>query len=230
MSEILQGAGVQVARAAGSVAAGVFAVAGRVRRSPKPLHPTGSVLTAVLHRHGLAEPTGVAWIDEPGSSEVLVRLSRSIGVPAPWPDFLGLAIRIPFDGGRWGDLLMTTTGQGTTSRFVLVPHRDVDGASFGTLMPYQSERGSLVFGAVATRAAGQLRVTLSVGAPRGPLRDFAAMDIDEAKAHQPDEPVSFDAVRNPPPGLEPSEWISRLREKSYAVARRSRNASLRSSP
>ena len=39
-----------------------------------------------------------------------------------------------------------------------------------------------------------------------------------------DPMVSFDPVRNAVPGLEQYRWVTRLREPSYAVARRSRRS------
>lgn len=43
------------------------------------------------------------------------RFSRSLGLPAPFPDILGLALRLP-DGGRPADLLFPTTGLSVPGR------------------------------------------------------------------------------------------------------------------
>ena len=47
---------------------------------------------------------GVAWLDEPGADDVVVRLSRGGGLPAWCPDVHGLALRHPMAAGvagRW---------------------------------------------------------------------------------------------------------------------------------
>jgi hypothetical protein len=48
-----------------------------------------------------------------------VRQSRAVGLPSPAPDIFGLAVRVPTEGGRHGDLLFATTGLGRITRFTL---------------------------------------------------------------------------------------------------------------
>jgi hypothetical protein len=56
--------------ALGAAAEGVAAV----RAARKPLHPHGQVVAARVHRRGVQPGTGVAWLDEPGDDDVLVRV------------------------------------------------------------------------------------------------------------------------------------------------------------
>jgi hypothetical protein len=208
------------ARVFGKGLAGVFGTAGRLRPATKPLHPRGSVSAATLERFGLSEPTGVDWLDNTGVDEVVVRLSRSIGLPGPLPDVLGLAIRVPLGPDRHGDLLFSTTGCGPVGRFVLRPARD-PASRYSTLLPYRAPSGPLLLAAAgSTGPAGELRFDLQVASPRGPWQRFGTVIVSPEPAS--DEYVAFDPMTNTIPGLEPYEWVRQLRARSYRAARHSR--------
>lgn len=209
-----------IAAAIGRAAAGGFAVAGRLRRTTKPLHPRGAVITGTLTRLGLDEPTGVPWLDEPGHDEVIVRLSRSAGLPSRLPDVLGLALRVPLAGGH-ADLLFSTGGSGPVSRFLLVPRRRPENATYSTLVPFRTPTGGVVLSAVAERGASSLCFELRVAALRGQWRTFARLELPDDQTAD-DTYVAFDAVANPVPGLEPYAWVRELRAGAYRAARRSR--------
>src|SRR4051794_32427081 len=105
-------------RAAGRLAGLVLGALARLRRG-KPMHPRGAVFSALLERHGneAANPVGVPWLDLPATEAAVVRLSRGAGLPAPLPDLLGLAIRIPAARAPI-DLLLSTTGRGPLARLL----------------------------------------------------------------------------------------------------------------
>jgi len=98
--------------AAGDPAGVVWAVAGR----------RGEAHVAVAGTAGEGG-TGAAWLDDAGEDDVVVRLSRAVGLPPPAPDVFGLALRVPTAGGRYGDLLFASTGLGRLTRFTLTPAR-----------------------------------------------------------------------------------------------------------
>src|SRR3954462_2891256 len=83
------------------------------RRRGKPMHPRGAVFTGVLERGTAGSPFGGPWLDGPARSEVLVRISRGAGLPAPLPGLPGRAVRVP-DGPV--ALLLSTTGTGPLVR------------------------------------------------------------------------------------------------------------------
>ena len=64
-----------------------------------------------IYRHGLSG-AGVPWLDEPGEDEVVVRLSRAIGLPGGLPDIHGLAVRIPSRTGTRGPVVRAPAGAG----------------------------------------------------------------------------------------------------------------------
>ena len=207
------------ASATGGALAGVTHQLTRLRRAQKPLHPAGSVVTARLTRTGGSD-SGVGWLDDPGEDEVLVRISRAIGLPAVVPDIYGLALRIPTAEGP-ADVLLATTGLGRLTRFVLTAGREVTARPLTTLLPYRSPRGPLLLAAVPVEAASDgsaARFDLRWSVGLGPWTTFAVLDVPRTAG--PDPAISFDAVENPPPGLEQYPWVRRLREPAYAAARR----------
>ena len=72
----------------------------------------------------------------------VVRLSRGAGPPAPLPDLLGLAIRLPSAGSAPVDLLLTTTGRGPLGRLLPALRRDT-AAVHSSIMGYRSDAGTL---------------------------------------------------------------------------------------
>jgi hypothetical protein len=204
-------AGGQILRAAtGKIAA---------RPAAKPLHPRGSVVHGTLHRLGSEDRTGALWLDQSGDDQVLVRQSRAIGLPSPVPDISGLAIRVPTDGGRRGDLLFASTGLGRLTRFTLTPAMSPHRRPMTTLLPYRTPAGAVLLSAVFHTES---KVELAWAIRSGAWNPFAELSLDNIPADGADLLVSFDPVRNAPPGLETYEWVRRLREPSYAAARRSR--------
>lgn len=209
-----------VLRAIASAGGGALALTARglaaVRPTAKPLHPRGEVVVGRLQRHGVASPTGIAWLDGAGEDEVLVRRSRAVGLPAAVPDVHGLAVRIPLEDGSYADLLLASTGWGRLGRFVLTASRDPGGRPLTTLLPYRSPAGPLLIGA-RVLGADQLELSCAVGT--GEWQVFGMLGLEPLAA---DPIVSFDPVRHRIPGLEQYAWVQRLREPAYAVARGSR--------
>ncbi|MGY2064350.1 phosphodiesterase [Blastococcus sp. SYSU DS0619] len=216
--------------AAGGLVAVPLGVVARWRRG-RPMHPRGAVLDAVLDRHGVRPPFGVPWLDEVRSDRVVVRMSRGAGLPAPLPDVLGLAIRLPGDGGSPVDLLLSTSGSGPLTRRVPVPRRDA-AAVHGSIMAYRTGAGPVRFAAFPERAGipsdpaplaaaadhGGVAFRLAAAVGSGEWRPFAALRVEAA--HRPLEPaVRFDAVRHAPPGLAADGPLARFRAPAYATAR-----------
>lgn len=216
----------QVTQVAGQVVGGAVALLSRARRVEKPMHPRGYVAPAVLRRHRTsAEPSGAAFLDEAGEDDVLVRVSRSIGLPAPWPDVNGIAIRVSSPGAAGGtaDVLLSGTGHGRLTRYLLAPAVRETGGFYGTLLPYGSPTGPVHLGARQRDAATWELLWSRAWAPGSAWTSFAVLELDpSAVAAREDRDIAFDAVRAAPPGLEVLAWHRRLREPSYAAARRSR--------
>jgi hypothetical protein len=201
------------ASAGGAVLAGATRVVAALRSAVKPLHPAGVVLAGRIHRHGSEPLSGVPWLDEPGESDVLVRLSRAVGLPAALPDIHGLAIRVRTDEGD-ADLLLASTGWSRFSRFLLTASRDPSARPMTTLLPYRTQTGPLLIGA---RAMGPHSHTLAWALRGGPWQTFGVLILSGATAAHQD--ISFDPVRHQLPGLEQYRAVARLREPAYHRAR-----------
>jgi hypothetical protein len=201
----------------GAVLGAAARTVGAVRPAAKPLHPTGRVLVARLRRRGSTPSTGVRFLDETADEEVIVRESRAIGLPRPFPDIHGLAIRVPLPDQTFGDLLLASTGYGRLSRYVLTPSRETYGRPMTTLLPYRTGAGPVLLGA---RSESPGVVSLACSVRGGPWRPFAELTISTGEA--PDPVLSFDPVLHAVPGLAQYPAVRRLREPAYRSARRSR--------
>ena len=204
------------------------------RRRGKPMHPRGAVLDAVLERAGGPAGWGVPWLAGSGEQVALVRLSRGAGLPAPLPDLLGLAVRLPGDGGPI-DLLLSSTGKSRFGRLVPVPRRDT-AAVYSSIMGYRSDTGTLRLAAFpeADRVPSEprplersvarngLRFTLAAARGLGPWQPFDRLTLT-GPLPSLDPDVRFDAVQNPPPGMVADGPIARFRAPAYARARAARD-------
>jgi hypothetical protein len=217
MERLLSRAGSLAVSSGGAALAGAVRLLSALRSTPKPLHPQGEVVDAVLRRTGEGPPTGVSWLDEPGRDEVLVRRSRAVGLPDGLPDIHGLALRVPSETGDLGDLLMATTGTGRLGRFVLSASRSPHARPLTTLLPYRTPVGPVVLAAVAD---GDRAYELAFATVGGAWHRFAHLALGTPRGA--DVLVSFDPVRNTVPGLDNYPWVRRLREPAYRSARRSR--------
>ncbi|MGY1641034.1 phosphodiesterase [Geodermatophilus sp. SYSU D00703] len=207
-------------------------------RAGKPMHPRGVVVDAVLERSG--GPTGweVSWLAARAEDPAVVRLSRSAGLPAPLPDVLGLALRVPGEDSPV-DLLLSSAGRGRLARRLTVPRRDA-AAPYSSIMGYRSDAGTVLLAALPDPDTGPLpsepgplaaavaarRPTFTLAAARGSgeWHPFGRLRLlGPGDAVDPD--LRFDAVRNPPPGLVPDGPMARFRAPAYAAARAARDRS-----
>jgi hypothetical protein len=214
---------------AGRVLQGVFAAIMLVRR-PRPIHSRGVILTGRMTWLGTSAPSGISWIDGAPSAgtTVTARVSRSVGLPAPLPDVIGLAMRMPTADG-FADLELASTGIGVPGRFVLVPHRTPSRATFGSLFPYRGTSGPVLVCArpvsptlppdlagirdALTRESWRLRLYFTT--PTSRWRVFAEVALHTAPD---DDFLRFDALRHPLPGAGSYRWERLARQPSYRLA------------
>ena len=220
MTNPLRCLGEMLATFVGRALGGAFFLLGKAR-GRKALHRRGEVLEGMIGRRGAVGRTGVAWLDEAGTDHVAVRFSRSLGLPAPRPDILGLALRIATQPGQFGDVLLATTGTGLLGRYVLLPTRRYGLRAYTSLFPYRTLAGPLLLAAIPT-AGSPRRYELAYARPTGPWLPFATLEITQTTYRGHDVDLSFDPVLNVVPGLETYDWAAQLRRFSYAASRRAR--------
>ena len=218
--------------AAGSMLGVAFGAAAVLRRS-KPLHPKGTVWDAVLYRTGTAGQWGSAWLDQPGEDRGLARLSRAVGVPAPVPDILGLALMFGDAEGPRHDLLLASTGLRRITRFVLLPRQNPARTTYTCLFPYAARRGPVVLAAAPimppqsttpspprSDPASRLTFRMLAASPGGRWQPFGRLELAARADDGPDLPLRFDPIVNPLPDLGYYPALRRLREPAYTAARR----------
>lgn len=211
-----------------------FGVAERLRH-PRPIHSRGVVLSGEMRWIPDAAPSGIAFVDDAprGPVRVVARVSRSLGLPAPLPDVIGLALRVDTaawdpDGEGVADIELASTGWNVPGRFMLLPHRRPERARLGTLLPYRGRRGAVVL--IARTRSGRppasdprelprhegavWALTLAHAAPAGRWHPFAVVEL-RLDADPDDRGLRFDAVRRPSPGARVHAWVRALRQPSY---------------
>jgi hypothetical protein len=223
----------------GGALAGFFDALRAVRR-PRPIHPHGVALNGSLRWLTGRGPSGIDFIDHPHTSELplTARVSRSLGVPSPLPDVIGLAVRVETTTGP-ADVLLASTGFGVPSRFWLAAHRSPSKARLTMLMPLRTARGPLLLaartlepddlptdqGELASRLEStSWRLKLYHARPLGVWHPFAIVELWRDPGVV-DTVERYDPVRHPLPGTSTYAWERRLREPSYLrVQRRTRRS------
>ncbi len=209
------------AEAGGGVLAAVIAPLGKLRGA-KPLHPRGAVHAATVDITQPAPALGVSLFQESGPIECLVRVSRAIGLPAPWPDIGGIAIRLRPDApeGARCDLLFASTGDGRISRYLLALRREpVDGAPT-TLLPMQSVTGPVQFELERIEGVQPVTYELRWARPGDDWKPLGRLVLGDEVEPVSDPPLRFDPILNPVDGLTNYPVVRRLREPAYRTARR----------
>ncbi|HEX8498166.1 MAG TPA: hypothetical protein VF661_13290 [Actinomycetales bacterium] len=206
-----------ISDAVGSAVGAGFGALARLRAA-KSIHPRGAVIGALLERLEHRR-TGVDWVDRTEPVQVVVRISRSLGLPAPLPDVLGMAIRAPLDPDGFGDLLLATGARQPVARHLFLPYRDPVGATFTSVLPFSTPVGLRMVAALPVDASTYL---LAMSTVQGPWAPFARLLLESAPATQPDESIDFDPVAHQLPGLGVPDALGRLRRPSYLASRAGR--------
>lgn len=241
-------AGRALSATAGGAFAGMFRLL-KLARPDRPIHPDGVGLAGDLARTGSpGEPSGLDWLDQPGTDTVEARFSRSAGLPQNLPDILGLALRVTPPGGHApggpaagfagpgpADVLFASTGWRLPCRFLLQPRLDVAGATLTTLMPYRGRKGPVLLGLRtehlpdASLASGEWILGLYWARPTGQWHECGELRLRAAPEPR-DTPLRFDPLANQPPGTQTYAWARRLRERSYLAAQQPAPAAVVRSP
>lgn len=161
-----------VSDAVGGTIAGALAGLARLRGG-KAVHPHGDTYSARLLIDGKA--------DAPAASELLrtarewpaiVRFSRSLGLPRPLPDLLGMSIRVPnaYGEGRHQDLLFVTSVDAPVLHHIFLPAGDVQQRPYSSSIPYRAGDRTFLIGArpdpASPRAHGGTELERLEGAVR----------------------------------------------------------------
>ena len=226
------------ADAAGVALGAALAGVGFVRRS-KPVHPHGVTYSARLSVPGAPRaPTGSTLLSSPAEHAAVIRFSRSIGVPRPLPDLLGMSLRVldAYGPDLHQDFLLVTCGARPLLHHVLLPAGDVQQRPYSSAFPYRAGDRRFVVGALPdpdsprpegnderhrlarAAATGRLSFALAVAGVPGRFEPVAAIHVGEPL------PDTFEALRFNPfhcgGGLRPSGLLNRMRRSAYPLSQR----------
>jgi hypothetical protein len=159
---------------------------------------------------------------------VTVRVSRAAGLPAPLPDVFGLAVHWTVDD-RPQDVLLSATGLGRLTRFLLAPRIRPLGGGFGTLMPFRDLDGRPVLLAAAptgtrprgrhsTGTASLVGTDLVLLSAHPGERWHRLGELSCGSAVAGDAP-RVDPVLHVPGSLGTFPWAAALRAPAYRAAR-----------
>jgi hypothetical protein len=220
---------------AGASFGSVLAAVAAVRRA-KAVHPDGVAYDARFVAAGTpAAPRAAELLRERREYRAIVRFSRSVGVPHPIPDLLGMGIRVidAYGRGRHQDFLLVSSADHHVMHHLFLPARDVQQRPYSSAVPYRAGDERFIVGALpdprsprmqgrtefdrldAAAVTGRLRFQFAVAAVRGRFRPVAELHI----AGRLDE---LDALRfnpwNTGGGLEPAGWLNGARDRAYKLS------------
>src|SRR3954447_6865652 len=237
-----------VRRPAATAAGAVFGGLAKLRRR-RSLHPDGASYDAVVRIDGDERYAGgapgrdaaVPLLARPRSYRALLRFSRGLGLPAPLPDALGVAVRFcdVYGEGRHQDLLMTTSARPPVLHHLLLPAlRGPFGQPYSTVLPYRVGDGIRLFGVLPltapahdartdleefadAAAGGDARFALATVAPFGWWRPIGVVETGAPLDPAVGERLRFNPW-NTGGGIRPVGPFQGLRDAAYGASQRAR--------
>jgi len=234
-----RGGGITSAPEAGPVAAltaSTFGALSRLR-GKRIFHPHGVGFAGRLTPH-LTEWSGAELLGGPEPRPVIARLSRSLGLPEPFPEPLGLALRAPdaYGPGRHQDFLLVSSGERPGLRHLLLPGRRFLEPHYSSLLPYRFDKRVLLVGArrdptglgpgpayseLARRDHAGITLQLTIATPLGNWVPVATLELGTRLPDAEVEALRFDPS-NTGGGFELATALNRLRIPAYAGSQRGR--------
>jgi hypothetical protein len=236
----------EVAAAVAGASFGAVLAAGSALRRGKVVHPHGVVFEARLAVTGApAAPASSALLSVPAEHRALVRFSRSLGLPRPLPDLLGMSIRIPdaYGPGQAQDFLLVTSADLPLVHHIFLPARDTQERPYTSALRFRAGAEQFIVGALpradsprpsganelervrAAAATGALRFDFAVSPVFGRFTPVAELRIGAQL------PERFDALCFQPwkggGGLEPVGVLNRMRRYAYPMSDRAWRATQR---
>jgi hypothetical protein len=203
-----------------SVSSGLSLALGGVAalRRGKAVHPKGVVHEATLSIAGsAAAPAGVDFLQRAAEHPAIVRFSRSIGLPRPLPDLLGMSLRVPHAHGpdRHQDFLLITSADLPVLHHVFLPATEVDQRPYSSSLPFRADDGLYLIGALPTSPK---RFDFAVSSLGGRFKPVGQLQVGR---RLPDE---LDATCfnpwNTGGGVWPAGSLNRMRDRSYRSSQR----------
>jgi hypothetical protein len=206
-------------------------------RGGKAVHPHGVVYRARLVIDGApAAPPASELLSTPATHDALMRFSRSLGLPRPLPDLLGVSLRVvdAYGRDRHQDVLMVSSIDLPVLHHVFVPASDVQQRPYSSSLPYRAGEATVILGVTPdprsprpagddefdrldrAAATGRLVFGLAVATVGSRFKRVGSLHVE---ARMPD---ALDALRFNPfncgGGLQPVGVLNRLRDYAYPLS------------
>jgi hypothetical protein len=205
----------RAANATGVAIGTVLATVARLRRG-KAVHPKGVVFEGRLIVTGApAAPAAARLLSTPAEHRVIVRFSRSLGIPRPLPDLLGISIRVPdaYGPGEHQDMLFVTSADIPIVHHIFLPATDLQQRAYSGSLPYRAGNEKFIVGVLPD---GTDRFKLAVAPVMGRFQPVADLQIG---GRLPDE---LDALRfnpwNTGGGMNPVGVLNGARDAAYKLS------------
>jgi len=208
-----------------------------VARGAKAVHPHGVSYRARLVIDGAARaPRASQLLSVRGEYCALMRFSRSLGVPRPLPDLLGVSLRVldAYGPARHQDFLLVSSVDLPVLHHFFVPATDVQQRAYSSSLPFRAGDETFLVGVVSDarsprpsgddefdrlqRAAttGRLTFGLAVVPLSGRFCRIGCLHVGERLPHSVDA-LRFDPL-NCGGGLRLTGAINRLRDYAYPLS------------
>jgi hypothetical protein len=221
-----------------SLTAAGFGALSRLR-GKRIFHPNGVGFAGRLEPR-LTEWSSADLLAGPETVPVIARLSRSLGLPEPFPEPLGIAIRAPdaYGPGHDQDFLLVSAGEAPVARHLLLPSRHFLEPHYSSLLPYRLAGRVVLVGArrdpadpgpgpsyseLAKRDRAGFRLQLTIATPLGRWVPVATLELGPRLPDAEVEDLRFDPAHTGG-GFELATALNRLRIPAYEGSQRGRAA------
>ena len=210
-------------------------------RGRRVFHPYGVAFDATVD---ITDPqdNGTALFSSSGRRRAIVRVSGGAGLPRPFPDNFGIAVRV-FDAygtGEHQDLLMNVSGTLPGARHLLLPALTVTDGHYSTVLPYRIGTMIGVVGAKPVLAgdaaapatlddlasdaeAGRIRFELLLASLVGRWKRVGDIEVGRRLPEAVSENLAFNPW-NTGGGIVPLGFWNRLRRSVYDRSQAGRKA------
>ena len=208
-------------------------------RGGKAVHPHGIVYRARLVVDGAVDaPPASRLLAAPAEHRVVMRFSRSLGMPRRIPDLLGVSLRVldAYGQGAHQDFLLVSSVDLPVLHHLFVPATDVQQRPYSSSLPYRAGAETFIIGVIPdprsprldgddeldrlqrAAATGRLTFGLAVASLGGRFRRVGTLLIEDRL------PPEVDALRFNPfncgGGMWPVSVLNRLRDYAYPLSQR----------
>lgn len=203
---------------AAATAAGLAMGALAAARRGKAVHPHGIVFSARVRFPGSRPaPVAATLLSTAGEYDAIVRFSRSLGVPRPLPDLLGLSLRVlhAHGDGLHQDFLLVTSVDRPVLRHVFVPARGIADRPYSSSLPYRAGDDEFIIGVLPV-SDRHFRLAVAPLAARGGFEPVGDIELGDRLDDVADA-LRFNPF-NTGGGLEPAGLLNDLRRRAYPMS------------